>query len=273
MKRTLVIGRVTRDRWRDADAVSPADERGGPGANVAVELARQGHAVTLATCFGTDFFSAAYRTYLHDLGISTEGSITMPGALPTVSVWRHEPDRYEIENDPGYQNLGGIEVAADKLFDVLVLTDIPIDTAPRLASTSAVYVMPHYPLVIGLTSMESILHRKPAAIVLNAAESRCAVHGSRALQQIASTHGATIFVTRGASPTLIYRPGKRRASVRVRRPSRLISTLGAGDAFGAAVIDALERGRSACVAAREGHRSARRVLHTLGAQAPRCPTC
>jgi len=230
---------------------------GGSAANVAVALARLGRPTRLATCFAQDHYGALVTTYLERAGVTlacdpgavahtstAEATIGSSGAAEyTFDIdWRLLP--LDPDEDPLVAHtcsLGAVLLpGAD---DVLALLG-------RLRERSTItYDVNARPTVTG-TGPELVarVERMVAvADLVKASDEDLEVlypgrRHSDAAAALLALGPAAVVVTRGAEGALWL---DRDGVVEVEsRPVEVADTIGAGDTFGAALIDALwERGR------------------------------
>jgi fructokinase len=230
---------------------------GGSAANVAVALARLGRPTRLATCFAQDRYGALVTTYLERAGVTlacdpgavahtstAEATIGSSGAAEyTFDIdWRLLP--LDPDEDPLVAHtcsLGAVLLpGAD---DVLALLG-------RLRERSTItYDVNARPTVTG-TGPELVarVERMVAvADLVKASDEDLEVlypgrRHSDAAAALLALGPAAVVVTRGAEGALWL---DRDGVVEVEsRPVEVADTIGAGDTFGAALIDALwERGR------------------------------
>jgi fructokinase len=264
----LVVGESLVDVVRTLDG-DVQEYAGGSAANVAVALARLGRPTRLATSFAADHHGEMIATHLERAGVTLACD---PGAVDHTST---------------AQATLGTEGAASYTFDIdWRLLPVSDDEDPLVAHTCSLGAV----LLPGADDVLALLERLRArATVTYDVNARPAVTGTgpdvvaRVERMVAvadlvkasdedlaalypdRTHvdaaaallqlgPAVVVVTRGAEGALWL---DREGSIEVEpRPVTVADTIGAGDTFGAALVDALwERGRLGA-----GERAALRTL-------------
>ena len=240
-------------------AAAAAFGAGGKGANQAVAAARLGAAVRMVGCLGDDEFGARLRAGLAAEGIDVTGLRAVPGAVSGLALITVDPaGENSIAVAPGANGLAGAaEVAAafTRPCDVLVLSaEIPAATltaALRQARAARV------PTVLNLAPVPgeaaALLAAGPDWLVVNAREA-AAVAGLPAddvpddpgrAQAVAASLaawpvGGQVVVTLGAAGAVLAGPAGTAAVPGFAVTA--VDTVGAGDAFVAALAVALASG-------------------------------
>lgn len=264
----LVVGESLVDIVRRPDG-STAEHAGGSAANVAVALARLGRTVRFATSFAADDHGALVARHLREAGVTLAAD---PGAVARTST--------------ALATIGA-DGAASYDFDLeWRLGEVADDLAPLVVHTCSLGAV----LPPGADAVVALLHRlRERATVSYDVNARPAITGTgtdvvaRVEQVVALSdlvkasdedlaalwpHLDTIGAARalldlGPAAVVVTRGGEgatwvgRTGEVEVASlPVEVADTIGAGDTFGAALVDALwERGRLGA--------EAREALHVL----------
>lgn len=255
-REALVVGESLVDLMRTA-AGSLSEHPGGSAANVAVALARLGRPVRFATSYAPDAHGALVAAHLAESGVrlandphalvSTSTSTAALGADGSASYdfdveWRFNP--VGEESPPLVVHTCSLAaVLAPGAEDVLALTS-------RLRAHSTVtYDVNARPAITGSGPEVTARVERMAGtadLVKASDEDLTALYPDldqrTAARRLLALGPAVVVVTRGAGGALWLD-----ASGRVEIGSRRVvvtDTIGAGDTFGAALVDALwERGR------------------------------
>lgn len=252
----LVVGESLVDVVRAADGTT-REHPGGSAANVAVALARLGRPVRLATAYADDARGALVARHLSSASIELA---TDPGTVPRTST---------------AQATLGADGAASYTFDVAwALGPVDVAPAPLVVHTCSLGAV----LAPGAEDVVDLLRRlRPHATVTYDVNARPAVTGTgpdvvakvervaaladlvkasdedlaalwpdvdetTAVARLLALGPAAVVVTRGAGGAT-WTSERCRAEV-ASLPVDVADTIGAGDTFGAALVDALwERGR------------------------------
>ncbi|MFT4082337.1 MAG: PfkB family carbohydrate kinase [Nocardioides sp.] len=245
----MVVGEALIDVVRTGDAVT--DLPGGSAANAAVALARLGRAVEFWTGYGADAHGALLDAHLAASGVVLAADPRVLDRTPTATATI------------------GVGGAASYRFDVS--WDLPELSADALARVRAVHVCSWGPVLApGARAVEALLASSAVPIsydvnvrgavtgvgaVLREAVERTARHATlvkasdedlevlypglgtaEAAARVRALGPAAVVVTRGAEGASWY--GARSVHVSA-RPVAVVDTIGAGDTFGAALVDAL----------------------------------
>ena len=251
----LWSGRPSSTSWRPSG--TPHEYAGGSAANVAVALSRLGRPVRLATSYAADPHGAMIATHLEQAGVALACD---PGAVERTST---------------AMATIGTAGAARYTFDIdWRLNPVPDDPAPLVAHTCSLGAV----LSPGADDVLALLGRlRDRASITYDVNARPAVTGTgpdvvaRVERMVAvtdlvkasdedlealypdrsTTDSAAAFLALGPAAVVVTRGGDgalwldREGPVEVAStPVNVADTIGAGDTFGAGLVDALwERGR------------------------------
>jgi fructokinase len=277
----LVVGESLVDVVTDASGRS-VERPGGSAANVAVALARLGRPVRFATAYADDDRGAALAAHLEAAGVGlatdphvlarTSSAVATIGADGAASYefdldWRLGP--VDLDADPpAYVHVCSIgavlEPGAD---DVLALLDrygptatvtYDVNARPQLTGTG--------PEVLG--RVESVARR---ADVVKASDEDLAVlyptYGlAEAAAHLRGLGPRAVVVTRGAEGATWYDADG--AVTGRATPTTVADTIGAGDTFSAAVLDALWSGLDPAATVAHAARAAAITVSRVGADPP-----
>jgi fructokinase len=252
----LVVGESLVDVVRRADGTT-TEYAGGSAANVAVALARLGRPVRLATAFADDPHGQMLREHLAraDVALATDPRVVGRTSTALATIGGDGAASYEFDLDWQLGEVGPepvplvvhtcslgavLEPGASDVHSLLAaLRDratitYDINARPAVTGTGA-GVVRSVERIVALADLvkcsdEDLEALYPALEVTDAARA------------ILDQGPAGVVVTRGPSGALWL---DRQGSVEITsRPVEVADTIGAGDTFGAALIDALwERGR------------------------------
>lgn len=202
---------------------------GGKGANQAVAAARLGAAVRLIGAVGDDLDGRGIRAQLAADGIDASGVQTVRAATGTALIVVDATGENSIVVCPG-ANAGidasrlGIEPDSAVLLQLEVADDVVI-AAARVSSFLAVNAAPARPLPRSVIDACDL-------VIVNETE----------YAQLPELHDAQLLcVTLGAAGARLYRYGELVASA-PGVPATVVNTVGAGDAFCAALVCGVLRG-------------------------------
>jgi sugar/nucleoside kinase (ribokinase family) len=270
---TLVVGDTTIDLYPDA-SVSPGGrlrwDIGGTATNVARWMAMLDGDVAVLTAVGDDFFGRSAARHLERSAVSTEHLSTADAASPITLLVPETEDGerwdawidgscygFELSAEPATRlapyervHLEGVTLpAAVNRDEVLALAEAADDGGTRLSfdlngraaqwATAGAYRR----ALCEILPRCDVVFAGDADLAL--AEAAPTVEG--VLELVPSTFSATVFVTAGAAETTAasVRDGRVVERVAVAPPAvEVATTAGAGDAFAAGVVTALEHGVS-----------------------------
>jgi len=247
----LVVGEALVDIVRYADG-SVHKHAGGSPANVAVALARLGHAVDLATSLGDDRLGTVLRRHFADAGVSLVGesspSVRTSSALASLDetgaasytfdlVWDLAP--FEVDPAPvlvhtgslGAVLLPGAETVASTLARLRSTATVSYDLNARPAATGVdAALLTRIERLVGLSDVvkasdEDLLALYPDRPVEAAAEHLLAL-GAGAVVVTWGARGAVCHTAAG----VVEAPARR---------AKVADTIGAGDSFCAALLHGL----------------------------------
>jgi fructokinase len=257
---------------------------GGSAANAAVALARLGRAVQLVTSYADDARGAAIAEHLAGAGVVLA---TDPHVLPRTSTaaatigpdgsaayvfdldWRFGP--VDLDATPTFVHVCSIgavlEPGADDVLDLLDrLLGLPwpptvtydVNARPAITGTG--------PVVLG--RVESVARR--AHVVKASDEDLAVLYPALGLEEAAAhllgLGPRAVVVTRGAAGATWYAPEGRVDGTAV--PTTVVDTIGAGDTFSAATIDALWDGLDPAATVAHAARAAAITVSRPGADPP-----
>jgi ribokinase len=229
---------------------------GGKGANQAVASRRAGAEVVFLTAFGDDMFAPAIRRHDEEEGIDLTYAKTVPGATSGVALIFIAEDGENLIGIAMGANAhfspGDIDALPDSVFEppgvLLASLEVPIETVVRAverahASGMTVVVNPA-PGDRRLAELGAL----PRIDVLTPNQSEAEVLTGRHLEDAAASADAlraegvkAVVVTLGGEGCLVVDD-----SGRTHVPAHkveVVDTVGAGDAFSAALAVALSEGR------------------------------
>ncbi|MFJ4038180.1 PfkB family carbohydrate kinase [Microbacterium sp. NPDC090007] len=202
---------------------------GGKGANQAVAAARLGADVRLIGGVGDDLDGRGIREHLTAIGVDASGVQTTDGATGTALIVVDATGENSIVVCPG----ANAAIDADALGIVpgaavlaqLEVTDAVVSAAARAAGFFALNAAPARPLPDDILAACDL-------VIVNETE----------YAQLPGVHDAALLcVTRGAAGARLYRRGELAASA-PGVETTVRNTVGAGDAFCAALVVGLLRG-------------------------------
>ncbi|WP_433674239.1 ribokinase [Microbacterium gorillae] len=205
-------------------------EAGGKGANQAIAAARLGGDVRLVGAVGADSDGQHMIESLSRAGVDVAQMQTAAAPTGTALIVVDAEGENSIVVCPGAnEHVAPDAIAIDPESAVLAQLEIPVDVVTAVANRTtgffALNVSPAQPLPAGLAE------RVDLAIV-NETE----------LDELPELRNARILaLTLGARGAVLYRNGVETARAAVAAP-RVVSTVGAGDAFAAALTLGLLRG-------------------------------
>lgn len=234
---------------------------GGKSSNQAIGAARLGAEVGILTAVGADEFGAAARAMWRREGVDETGVVTVDAAT-MVGVILVEPDgENRIVIAPGaLDRLGpqhvdtfAASIASAQL--MMVCNEIPVQTvvaALRTARHHGVTTLynpaPGRDLPADARQLVDVLTPNLGeGRILAGVDDSAGV--SEVLDRLRHLYSATIVLTAGPDGAYVDEPSGARMHVDAIKPSAVMDTTGAGDAFNAALAVALCRGEAAVAAA------------------------
>lgn len=248
---------------------------GGKGSNQAVAAARLGAEVTFLTAVGADTLGTAARDLWAAEGVDASGTVTVPDAATMVGMILVEPsgeNRIVIAAgaldhlDQNHVEAFGSQLAAADI--AVVSLEIPLETAlaairsARHAGTRTLLnPAPAQALPEDVWAHIDVLtpNRTEAAILLGHDPDADESPDSLAAQLHARGVG-TVVLTLGSDGALLHDADGQR-TVPAARPTAVVDTTGAGDAFTAALAVELAAGEPVDAAVRF---AARAGAHAVG---------
>lgn len=236
-----VVGAINVDLTARVDRAPAAGETvadgvlqrgpGGKGANQAVAAARLGAAVRLVGAVGDDLDGRGIRTQLAAEGIDASGVQTASAATGTALIVVDATGENSIVVCPGANaeiDATHLRIEPDSAVLLqLEVSDAVVIAAARASSFLAVNAAPARPLPPGVLE-------KCDVVIVNETE----------YAQLPEVHDVPLLcVTLGAAGARLYRYGELAASA-PGLASTVVNTVGAGDAFCAALVCGLLRGDS-----------------------------
>ncbi|MFT4229333.1 MAG: PfkB family carbohydrate kinase [Microbacterium sp.] len=240
MSAVVVVGSINVDYTARVDRLPGAGETvgggtlrriaGGKGANQAAAAARLGARVRMIGAVGDDGDGPWSRQQLRAAGVDVGGVRTAdaPTGVALIGVDAHGENQIIV--CPGANaevDLGDVRLSADEA--VITQLELPLGIVAALAEACPGFLVvnaspaqPLPPHVVERTDL-FIVNESEYALMPQ-------LHGAR-----------RVAVTYGADGAALYADGARTARV-PGRPARVVSTVGAGDAFCAALVLALRRG-------------------------------
>jgi len=249
----LVVGEALVDVIVRPDG-SRAEHVGGSPANVALGLGRLGNEVTLLTLIGDDDHGALVRKHLSSAGVGVIGS-TSDGRTATATATIHADGSATYDFDLTWDV--DIALAPDADADVLHIGSIGATVAPgsdevrllvtvRRASSVISFDPNIRPALVG--PRDPVVRRVEHLVVLSdivkvSAEDLSwlypAVVPALSAARWAHIGGPLVVMTSGAETVVAFWHGRR---IEVEPSSvEVVDTVGAGDAFMAALLDTLGR--------------------------------
>ena len=248
----LVVGESLIDIVRSDGGVD-REYPGGSAANVAVALARLGRPVRLATSFAEDDRGRIVRDHLEQAGVSLavdphslERTSTAVATIAADGSASYEFDLDWQLHGSGEVDPGAIAVHTCSLGAVVQPgADDVLELVTRLRQTATVtYDVNARPAITGAgPETVAAVERMVAVsdIVRASDEDLAALYPGREVADVAdelrSKGARAVVVTRGPDGAVWF--GQRGTVVVGSVPVAVADTIGAGDAFGAALIDAL----------------------------------
>lgn len=283
MTYALVIGESLVDVVTDARGVT-VERPGGSAANVAVALARLGRPVRFVTSYADDARGAAIAEHLAGSGVvlatdphvlertSSAAATLGPDGSATYVFdldWRFGP--VDLPEPPAYVHVCSIgAVLAPGADDVLALLDrllvgdgpptvtYDVNARPAITGTG--------PEVVG--RVESVCRR--AHVVKASDEDLAVLYPTYSLDEAAAhlrTFGPrAVVVTRGGEGATWYADGGQVEGMAV--ATTVVDTIGAGDTFSAATVDALWDGLDPAATVAHAARAAAITVSRPGADPP-----
>lgn len=283
--RVAVVDRLPRRGETVAAAGELRIVPGGKGANQAVAASRLGARVRLVGRVGDDDDGRSLLRSVVRAGVDARGVALTPGTATGAALVVVGPGGENVIVVSGGANacLGAADVdrnaaalASDAL---LVQLEAPLVAAARAADighdVGAVVVLnaaPVGPLLSASPADRRRLLSSVDVLVVNETEA-AALHGADALDfgalsdtaEALCAHGPTaVALTLGARGAYVWSSGN--GELVPARPSRVVDTTGAGDAFAAALAVGLAEGRRLADAARFGCAAGAIACSALGAQ-------
>ncbi len=248
----LVVGESLIDVLRRADGVDD-EYAGGSAANVAVALSRLDRPVLLATAFADDRFGRILADHLSDAGVRLAGDPAAIGRTSSAVATLDEQGAASYDFDLEWRlnpvDLAGVEpvvVHTSSLAAVLAPgADAVAGLLSRLRDEAIVsYDVNARPTITGTgPDVLAAVHRIAALsdIVKASDEDLAALYPDRSLEEAArellGRGPAIVVVTRGGQGAW-WLTASESGDVAA-PPVTVVDTIGAGDAFGAALLDAL----------------------------------
>lgn len=248
----LVVGESLVDIVR-SDEGADREYPGGSAANVAVALARLGRPVRFATSFAEDDRGKLVRAHLDEAGVSLAVD---PNAVDRTStaiatIAADGGASYEFDLDWRLQGVDGIGPGAIAVHTCslgAVLhpgADDVLELVTRLRQTATVtYDVNARPAITGngAGTVEAVERMVAVSDIVKASdEDLAALYPGREIVEVAdelrSKGARAVVVTRGPDGAVWF--GQRGTVVVGSVPVAVADTIGAGDTFGAALIDAL----------------------------------
>jgi len=251
----LVVGEALVDIVRYADG-SVGEHAGGCPANVAVALARLGHAVDLATSLGDDRLGALLSRHFAEAGVSlvggSSGGSRTSSALASLDgtgaasytfdlVWDIEPPR--VDRPPVLVHVGSLGAV------LLPGADAVAETVTALRESATVsYDLNARPAATGVDAalVERVERLVALSDVVKASdEDLLAMYSDRTVEAAAAhllaLGAGAVVVTWGARGAICHTAAG--ALSAAAGPATVADTIGAGDSFCAALLHGLlERG-------------------------------
>lgn len=229
---------------------------GGKGSNQAVAAARQGLSVSLVSAVGDDPFGAEILSGLADEGVDIGHVATVPGPSGIAMIVVDEAGENTIVVAPGagdHVTLDGCDLSAPDavLTQLEIPLDVVIDAADKTAGMFCLNASPFVPL-------PAALEQRCDLIIVNETE----YEAGRGQLDAARL----VCVTLGAAGARLIERGRPLASAPSPKVDA-IDTVGAGDAFVAALVAEILRGRNLAGALEVACRAGALATTRRGAQA------
>ncbi|MFB9313635.1 PfkB family carbohydrate kinase [Nocardioides plantarum] len=280
MPYALVVGESLVDVVTDASGTA-VERPGGSAANVAVALARLGRSVRFVTSYADDARGASIAAHLAGSGVvlatdphvlvrtsSAAATIGPDGSASYVFDLDWQIGPVVLEEPPAYVHVCSIgAVLAPGADDVLALLDA-LDP-----STTVTYDVNARPAITGtgpevLGRVESVCRR--AHVVKASDEDLAALYPTYGLDEAVAHLRAlgprAVVVTRGGEGASWWDADGRTDGEAVR--TTVVDTIGAGDTFSAAVLDALWDGLDPAATVAHAARAAAVTVSRPGADPP-----
>jgi ribokinase len=266
----IVVGSLNQDNFvyleqfpepgETVFADSASTSLGGKGTNQAVAAALLGARVSFVGGVGEDAAGAAARATVEGFGIDTTHLLPLTGAgTGAAYINVNGAGENTIVVSSGANALVGaeeVESALDGLLDrvtpgsvVLAQGELPAAVVDRAAAVAlrrgARFVLNLAPVIAvrdeTLSASDPLIVNEGEAAMLLARGGTAAQTGVELAAALAERHGTSVVVTLGAAGAAVHSGG--RAWVEPSpRPTRVVDTTGAGDAFVGALVAALCRG-------------------------------
>jgi fructokinase len=248
----LVVGESLVDIVRPAEG-GDLEYPGGSAANVAVALARLERPVRFATSFGDDAHGRMLRAHLEKAGVALAvdpGSLTRTStALATIAPDGSASYEFDLEwqlNGTDALGPGAVAVHACSLGAVVQPgADVVLELLTRMRTTATVtYDVNARPAITGTgpETVESVERVVAVSDIVKASdEDLQALYPGQPIAEVAdrlrSLGARAVVVTRGPDGAVWF---GHRGTIDVGSVAvEVADTIGAGDTFGAALIDAL----------------------------------
>lgn len=253
----LVVGEALVDVVESPDG-SVVDRPGGSAANAAVALSRLQRPVLLATSYGPDERGRLLSEHLAASGVvpATDPHVVQQTSVARARIGADGAASYDF--DVAWR-LGPVAVTDVQVLHVCSLAplldpgaEVVAELVERLAPTTTVtYDVNARPAITGTGPdvVERVERMVAQADLVKASDEDLAalwpdLGEDEAVQHLLELGGAAVVVTRGGDgascniPREKLRHGSGFAFVRA-RPVEVVDTIGAGDTFGAALLDSL----------------------------------
>jgi len=234
---------------------------GGKGSNQAIGAARLGAEVRLLTAVGKDEFGAAARSLWRAEGVDESGVVTVDAATMVGVILVESGGENRIIIAPGaLDRLGpkhvdtfAASIASAQL--LMVCNEIPVATVVAALRTAHHHGVPALFNPAPARDLPADARQFVDYLTPNLGEARVlaglddTAGVSEILDRLRRMYTATIVLTAGADGAYVDEPSGARMHVDAIRPTSVVDTTGAGDAFNAALAVALCRGESPVAAA------------------------
>ncbi|MEO7125211.1 MAG: ribokinase [Nakamurella sp.] len=234
---------------------------GGKGSNQAIGAARLGAEVSLLTAVGKDEFGMAARALWRSEGIDESGVVTVDAATMVGFILVEADGENRIIIAPGaLDRLGPDDVdtfaaSIAQAHIVMVCNEIPIQTVVAALRTAHHLGVPTLFNPAPARDLPADARRFVDVLTPNLGEGRTlagldeTAGVGEVLDRLRQMYTATIVLTAGSDGAYVDEPSGARVHVDAIRPTAVVDTTGAGDAFNAALAVALCRGDAAVAAA------------------------